>query len=91
MLEEVAPALLLIGQGSVICFPCNHIFSIEEAKKDFACPSCGTHYRYFAFKNIELDVRHVEAVSRLMPDARFIDYHDFQREFNKKKAKEFFK
>lgn len=80
----------MIAQGSVICFACKNIDSFEHIRSTYSCPSCNTIFNYFAFKNTELDIRYIDKVLETKPQAIFIDLHDFQREFNKKKAKEFF-
>ena len=89
-IEEVEKSLLLIGLGSVICFSCKHIGTFDAIEADFICPSCKAVYRFFGFKNTELDVRYIERVLAVKPDAVFIDLNDFQKEFNKKKAKDIF-
>jgi|GEM_PF-3253665 len=89
-LDNVAKELLLIAQGSVICFSCKHIDAFDRIRATYSCPSCKTAFNYFAFKNTDLDVRYLDKVREAKPQAIFIDLNDFQREFNKKKAKDFF-
>lgn len=89
-LDIVAKELLLIAQSSVICFSCKHMDSFDHIRGTFSCPSCKTTFNYCAFKNTELDIRYLDKVKEAKPQAIFIDLNDFQREFNKKRAKDFF-
>ena len=89
-LEEVSASLLIIAQMSEICHSCKHVSTLDKVVDGFRCLSCGILFRYFCFKSVPFEARAFDKITAVMPGAVFIDYHDFQKEFNKKKAKDFF-
>jgi len=88
--DDISSCLLMIAQMSVICFSCKNMSSFDGVKDTFICPSCGASFNYFTFKGMPFDARYVDKILQVKKNALFIDYQDFQKEFNKKKAKDFF-
>jgi len=81
---EVSRYLLVVGILNAECFSCRKIGLSKDAVK---CPECGIQFRYIGFRK---KVTHRE-LEGLVQDRRLviIDFDDFMREFNRRKARRF--
>lgn len=83
-IDEVSRYLLVVGILNAECFSCRKIGLSKDTVK---CPECGTQFRYIGFRQ-KVTHRELEGFTQ---DRNFvlIDFDDFMREFNRRKARRF--
>ncbi len=82
--EDIKKHLMVWGQLSGDCANCKSIgISLDTHK----CPSCGTEFKYIAFRT-EVKVGYIERIKRKRSDLVFIEWRDFSYQLSKSKAKD---
>ncbi|MEA3346556.1 MAG: hypothetical protein U9Q21_00510 [Candidatus Auribacterota bacterium] len=86
-IEEIRSHLIICGDLAASCEKCKEMgFKMDVDK----CPSCGTEFKYLAFRNIKQNLPKLQKFSETRPDLIIVDFEDFKRIDSARKAQELF-
>lgn len=85
-LHEVKEHLLVYG---ALNGQCAHCQTMEIRLDAQTCPSCGTAFRYLAFRNVKDHMPKILNLQQTRPQLILVDYEDYKHHAGALKAEEF--
>ena len=83
--KQINENLLIYGDLAAMCGKCQET---DLPLRSHTCKSCGTEFKYIAFRNVKNHLPKLKALSEERPSLMFIDYDDFKKNLNEVKARD---